>query len=303
MPHHSAGHSRGHAAVNGARIYYDCAGTGEPLLLIHTGNGSTEIWDRQVEELAARYRVIRFDLRGFGRSDLPPGPFLWPADARDLLAHLGVQRTHVLGASLGGRIAVELSLLAPDLVASLVLAAPVLREQSWRPELMQIREAENDSFVAGDFEAATESMMRAWVAGPHRTLTQVEPSVVTLLRRTQLASYQTRRPAELGPEPAGPELLLDPPAMGRLAEIAAPTLVLAGELDQPDCLEVARLLAEQIPDARLAVVPGAAHMLTLEQPRRFLDLTLGFLDAVAGPRAASPLDARPARQLSTERGR
>ena len=268
-----------YAEINGARLYYEYAGSGEPLLLIHTGNGSTDLWAGQFEALAETYRVIRFDLRGFGRSGYPPGPFLWPADARDLLRYLGVERAHVVGASLGGRIGLELALIAPGLVASLVLAAPVLREQAWSAEVVALRAREDEHFLAGDFAGAATAMMQSWVAGPHRTLDQVDPAVVEAVRRTQLVSYRTRYPAETGPDPAGPEESLDPPASDRLAEVTVPTLVMVGDLDQPDCQRVAHQLAGQLPDAQLAIVEGAAHMLTLERPREFLELTRDFLAA------------------------
>lgn len=267
------------ADINGARLHYETAGAGEPVLLLHTGNGSTEIWAGQFERLAEHHQVTRFDLRGFGRSDYPPGPFLWPADARDLLRHLGIGRAHVVAPSLGGRIGIELALLEPDLVASLVLAAPVLREQSWREELMAVRMREWHRFVAGDFDGATEAMMAAWVAGPYRTLDEVDPGVVALIRRTQAVSYAIRHPRETGDEQAGPELELDRPAGGRLAEIAAPTLVLVGDHDQPDCVRVAHQLAAEVPDCALEIVPGVAHMLTLERPDLFVDRTLGWLAA------------------------
>jgi pimeloyl-ACP methyl ester carboxylesterase len=268
------------AEINGARIHYQTAGSGEPVLLLHTGNGSTEIWAGQVDRFAEHYQVTRFDLRGFGRSDYPPGPFSWPADARDLLRHLGVARTHVVAPSLGGRIGLELALIAPELVASLVLAAPVLREQSWRDELMAVRMREWDRFVAGDFAGATEAMMEAWLAGPYRTIDQLDPAVVELVRRTQAVSYALRHPREAGTDPvelAGPEAELDRPAGDRLGEVAVPTLVLVGDHDQPDCVRVAHQVAGAVPGAVLEIVPGVAHMLTLERPDLFVTRTLAFL--------------------------
>jgi 3-oxoadipate enol-lactonase len=276
------------ALINGARLYYEIAGSGEPVLLLHTGNGSTEIWSGQFERFAEHHRAIRFDLRGFGRSDYPAGPFLWPADARDLLRYLDVSRAHVVAPSLGGRIGIELSLMDPDMVASLVLAAPVLREQSWREELMTVRMREWDRFVAGDFDGATEAMMEAWVAGPYRTLDEVDPAVVALIRRAQAVSYATRHPRETGDDQAGPEQELDRPAADRLAEVAAPTLVLVGDHDQPDCVRVAHQLAAEIPGAELDVVPGVAHMVTLERPELFIERALGWIDAHRMAPAVTP---------------
>ena len=267
------------ADINGARLHYETGGSGEPVLLLHTGNGNTEIWSGQFERLAEHHQVIRFDLRGFGRSDYPPGPFLWPADARDLLRHLDIGRVHVVAPSLGGRIGIELALLEPELVASLVLAAPVLREQSWREELVTIRMREWDRFVAGDFDGAAEAMLEAWVSGPYRSLDEVDPGVVELIRRTQAVSYTIRHPRETGDEQAGPELELSRPAGEQLSEIAAPTLVMVGSLDQPDCVRVAHQLAAEVPDVELEIVPGVAHMLTLERPQLFVDRVLSWIDA------------------------
>ncbi len=113
----------GVASVNGARLYYEVAGGGFPLVLNHAGLANCRMWDDHIEVFAQHYRVIRWDFRGYGKSPMVPGPFSGRADLQGLLRALGVGRAHVLGLSLGGRIAIDFALEYPDMVAGLILVA------------------------------------------------------------------------------------------------------------------------------------------------------------------------------------
>jgi 3-oxoadipate enol-lactonase len=270
-------HVTGHADVEGARLYYERAGSGVPVVLLHTGNGDATMWDGQFESLAAEYQVIRYDMRGFGRSDYPPAPFLFARDLAGLLAHLRVDQAHVVGPSLGGRIAVDFALLYPAMTRSLVLAAPVIREHDWSEEITADRIAEDEAFRAGDFETATLAMMRSWVFGPSRGGEDMDPGLLDRIRRTQRASYLIRQQAirDTGTEPDEEELT--PPAGDRLSGIAAPTLVLIGALDAPDPIAIGERLARTIPGARRQVVDGVGHMISMERPDEFLKTVRAFL--------------------------
>lgn len=272
--------------VNGARIYYEVMGAGSPVVLLHTGNGNTSIWDGQFEELAERFRVVRFDLRGFGRSSFPPRPFLWADDLHGVLLGLGIEQAHIIGPSLGGRIAIECTVLYPELVTSLVLGAPVIRRFDWSDRVVEIRQLEDEAMMAGDFDRATDLMMSSWVWGPNRTVDQLDPTVIQRIRVMQRMAYEVQSAAARSAETPGTEEELDTPAEDRLGEIAVPVLMIVGDQDQPDALAIADQLQAGIPDIRKVVFEGVGHMVTMERPREFLDLAIEHISAVDASRAA-----------------
>jgi pimeloyl-ACP methyl ester carboxylesterase len=269
--------------IDGARLYYEQMGEGTPVVLLHTGNGNTTVWDGQFEELAQRFRVIRYDLRGYGRSSYPPGPFLWPRDLKELLTRLGVERAHIIGPSLGGRIAVEFAVLYPEMVRSLVLAAPVLRQFPWCDTIVETRAREDAAMMAGEFDKATDLMMQAWVAGPHRTVDDLDPEMIRRIRASQRMAYETQRAAASAIETPGSEEELEPPAEDRLGTITAPTLMILGDQDQPDALAIGEQLAAGIPNLRKVVFEGVGHMITMERPAEFMKLALEHITAQESP--------------------
>ena len=112
---------QGFAHVNGTSLYYEVAGTGQPLVLIHGFSLDTRMWNDQVEVFAEQYQVIRYDLRGFGQSALPTTvPYSHPDDLHALLAYLGIDQAFILGLSLGGAVAVDFAVTYPDATAALI---------------------------------------------------------------------------------------------------------------------------------------------------------------------------------------
>ena len=95
----------GYAEINGARLYYEVAGAGQPLALLHAGIADSRMWDDQFAVFAERYKVIRYDYRGFGKSSVPPGPYVFRDDLLGLLRHLGIARASLIGVSMGGGLA------------------------------------------------------------------------------------------------------------------------------------------------------------------------------------------------------
>jgi pimeloyl-ACP methyl ester carboxylesterase len=110
----------GFAQVSGAPLYYEIAGAGHPLVLIHEGIADSRMYDDQFGAFAQRYRVIRYDVHGFGRSGIPAGPFSGHEALHDLLHVLGVERTYLLGMSMGGGIAIDFTLTYPTMVDALI---------------------------------------------------------------------------------------------------------------------------------------------------------------------------------------
>lgn len=237
------------------------------------------MWEPQVGPFsAAGYQVVRYDLRGYGESTLPPGPFSHMTDARGLLEHLEIERARVLGGSIGGRVALELALARPELVETLVLVGAGLREWDWSDEIRRFGEKEDELLERGEIEAAVELNLRTWVDGPSRSADEVDPGVRARVGEMQRRAFEVQLAAfESGPPP-GPEDPFDPPLSERLGEIRCPALVVAGALDQPDILQIAERLAADIPNTRKAIVPGTAHVPSMEKPSEFNRLVLDFYE-------------------------
>lgn len=262
----------GMAEVNGTRLYYEVAGEGHPLVLIHAGIADSRMWDDQLDVFAQRYRVIRYDLRGFGRSEVPPGPYTLRDDLLGLLRFLGVERTYLVGVSIGGGLAIDFTLEHPEMVDALI---PVAAGVGGLP-----RSAADDApfdeveaaIEAGDLARANELEVGLWVVGTRRTADQVDARVRQ--RALEMNGDSFARLAEN--EQARPQPL-DPPAYGRLGEIHAPTLVIVGDEDLPEVMRAADALAANIAGARKVVMHGAAHLPNMEQPAEFNRLVLDFL--------------------------
>lgn len=258
--------------VNGCPQAYDEAGSGQPLLLLHAGIADRRMWDDVMPHLSARHRVIRFDLRGYGDTPLPDGPFVYAADAAALLAALGVSRAHVLGVSMGAGVALDLALGRPKLVDRLLLVAPGLSGWQWSKSMDEFDAAETAALERGDLDQAAWLNVRFWLDGPTRGPEAVDESL-----RRRVFEMQ-RRALELdNPAAEGGWLVSDRHL--RLAEVHAPTLVVVGELDQPDFARIARHLGERLPNARAEILPGVAHLPPMEAPEAFSRLVLDFLAA------------------------
>ena len=272
--------ARGFAEVNGAKLYYEVMGAGHPLVLLHEGIADSRMYDDQFNAFAQRYRVVRFDLRGFGRSDLPPGdePVALYEDLYGLLALLGIKKTYVLGMSMGGAIALDFTLAYPVMVDALILVAPGVSGYdmaSFEVEYQAIGEEIEEAVKRGDYERASELETRIWVDGPERTPQQVDPVVRQRVYEMNLHNYRTMGAAEFPPP-----WELEPPAIARLGEVAVPTCLIIGDKDVREMLSIIEKLEQGIPGARKVVMRDVAHALNMEQPEEFNRIVLDFLGSL-----------------------
>ena len=257
-----------------SELYCEVAGEGQPVVLLHPGFADSRIWDPQWPSYAERFRVVRCDLPGFGHSRIRSLPVRYALEVAALLDRLGIERAMLVGCSLGGRVALELALARPDFVRALVLVgAATPAALATAPEMGAYTHALMDAIGKRDLEAAVEVNLRTWVDGPHRTPEQVDPDLRGRIASMQRDAFINTRDlaADWSEEPLINELA------GRLAEITAPTLVLAGELDMDFIHEHARLLADGIPGAQLAHLPNTAHAPNIERPRAFDRVVIPFL--------------------------
>jgi 3-oxoadipate enol-lactonase len=256
--------------VAGGRLWVEEAGSGDPVVLLHAGVANADMWDGVWPAIAAGRHAIRYDHRGFGRSDDPNGPWSAHADVLGVLDALGLESAALVGCSWGGMVALDAALAAPHRVDRLVLVAsgPSGREPS--PEAEAAWEEIDAAVSRGDVATANELELRMWVDGPRRRPRDVDDMV-----RARVEAWNVELLARQGDlrEPED----LEPPAIDRLEEVACPTLVVTPELDQPFVLDGCRQLADRIPDAREARVGGAAHMVAMEKPDEVGRLILEFL--------------------------
>jgi pimeloyl-ACP methyl ester carboxylesterase len=231
------------------------------------------MWAGVARRLSAAHRVIVCDLRGFGATPLPPGRVSHVEDLLALLDDLGVADTAVGGASFGGKVALELAIVAPERVRALALMDPAIGEPfDWSDEVEAFGRAEDAALEAGDIDAAVELNVRMWLDRPGRPEDAVEADVRALVAAMQREAFA----AQLGVDAEPDEL--DPPLAGRLAEVTVPALVMVGEYDVPDFRRIAEHVVAELPAARpLQVIPGAAHLPALERPGAVSALLLEFL--------------------------
>jgi 3-oxoadipate enol-lactonase len=235
------------------------------------------MWDPQWETFPLRHRVLRYDMRGFGRSPIEPGRFSNARDLVDLLEHDGLERASLVGVSIGGRVALEVALARPELVEALVLVGSGLPGHEWSKEMQGAWEEEEAALRRGDLDEAAEVSLRTWVDGHRRRPEDVNPVVRSKIAEMQRRAYELQLPVE---GTAEEELLVEDLAE-RLSEVRARTLVLAGELDAPDIHAIADRLEREIPGAHQATIADSAHVPSLERPREFDGLVLPFLAPAA----------------------
>lgn len=261
----------GFAALNGTAFYYERAGVGLPLILVHAGICDSRMWDDQFAVFAQHYQVVRYDLRGYGQTPAVAGPFAHHADLYALLQYLGIERAHLLGCSMGGSACLDFALTYPAMVETLTLVgSSPSGYRANRPIPAQLP-AVDEALQRGDFAQAAELEVQIWVDGIGRTPEQLSPLLRDRVRAMDIIALQNEV-LELGePRP------LDPPAVERLHEHQVSTLLLVGDLDQPRVLDAFALLAAHFAQVQTVVIPGTAHLPNMEQPARFNELVLNFL--------------------------
>ncbi len=265
-------------AVNGAQIYVERQGEGDPLVLLHAGIADCRQWDDQLAAFTPSYTVVRYDHRGWGRSDTPAGPVAFHEDLYGVLCALGIERAHLLGISMGGTFAIDFALTHPTMVSSLILVGSWLSGFSVpASEAEQVIWAEYEAALAqGQFGRANEIETDLKLIGIYRTPAMVAPAVRQRLRTLHRPAFD--RLAQR--EEMRPWLKPQPPAAERLHEISAPTLVVYGDVDVPAVPLIAEKLGREIRGAQVVVMHGTAHVPNMEQLREFNRIVLDFLDGV-----------------------
>jgi 3-oxoadipate enol-lactonase len=260
-------HSSGRLPVNEGELYFETAGVGDPVVFLHGFGLDLRMWDPQFEAFQSRFRVIRYDLRGFGRSSLPPvSPHAHEDDLNTLLLHLGAVPAHVVGLSMGGRMALRFAAVYPQSIRSLVLADSAMDGQIWTEDWQKRWSGMIAAARAGNLTEAK----RQWLAHPLFDRAKIQPAAAALLV-SMIEDYSGwhwhNRDSARAPAP---------PSSERLSEIRVSSLIITGERDIPDFQLVAETLAAGLPNVQRAIIPGSGHMVNLEAPDRFNDTLLNF---------------------------
>jgi 3-oxoadipate enol-lactonase len=244
--------------LDGARLRYEVAGAGPAVVFIHGFGLDQRMWDAQWAELAARFRVVRYDCRGFGASGPfdPAVPYTHAADLVALLDHLRISEAALVGLSFGGQVALKAALFAPDRVRALVLLDSVLDGVPWDDQSMAGL-AEVSSQVKADGVAGGRE---AWLAHPLFAAARRRPDLLARLS-AMVADFPGQH--WLGLDPHLPD---SRPPIELLEQLTMPALVVAGEQDVPGFLAMSEILAQRLPAAEHVLVPGAGHMVNMEQP-------------------------------------
>lgn len=260
--------------LGNGQLYYEMAGDGFPLVLSHAAFLDSRMFDDLWEPLAQHFQVIRYDMRGYGRSSPVAGPVCRRADLARLLMHLGITRAHLVGCSNGGQIVLDLALEQPQQAASLTLvdSTPSGFELQGTPPRYMLEMF--DAAQKGDIDRASELQIRIWLDGEHREPEQVDPELRKKALEMNRVPVAQNTFLLADAQPANP---LDPPANSRLEEVNCPTLIVAGSLDHTEVLRAADEMIARIPKARKDVIERSGHVPSYEQPKAFLKRLLEFL--------------------------
>jgi 3-oxoadipate enol-lactonase len=263
--------------VPGGRLYVEVDGdpTRPPVVLVHAGIANLRAWDAMVPLLVAGdYRIVRYDMRSFGRSTTNEVDYSDRDDALAVLDALGIGRAPFVGNSRGGMVSIDTAIEYPDRVVAVVGVGAGIGgfDGELTPvEIELVDEMEAlESAVPMDAAAIADVDIRLWVDGPGQPPTRV-PAVIREAIRAWDTPYYL--PDHVDPRP----IRLDPPAVERLAELRCPALAVAGALDLSEVAQAAHLLAAKAPDARAVILPDVAHMIGMEVPDTLAELIIDFL--------------------------
>ena len=260
----------GHLELSdGARLWFETRGEGPWATFLHPGLWDSRVWDREFDAWSDRFRVLRYDFRGYGRSSrLTGAPYSHVDDLRALLDEVGADETALVGCSMGGAAAIDFTLTEPSRITALVAVAPGLggfealeeEEDWWEQRGAPIQRA----IEAGDLEHAEDLRLEIWAP------LGVDSEGGAAIRRIAFDNIHEMTMDESA------EIGIDPPAAVRLGDIDVPTLVVVAEHDPPDSKRCAELIAREVLDGR-AIAIDADHVVNLRAPEAFESAVLPFL--------------------------
>ena len=264
----------GFIQVDNARLYYETAGQGVPVVMIHAGVADSRQWNNEFAFFAPKYRVVRYDMRGYGKSEPADGEF---SHMGDLVAVLNALEVHepvvIMGCSMGGGLAMDFALTHPSRVKALIMvgSGPSGLELDV-PASAKFAEVEK-AFEAGDLDLVSELETQIWFDGAGRTPEQVDQAMRKLLydMNRQALAHEVK---QLGKRLPNTQV----PAFDRLGDLKPPVLIIVGEHDTPYILAAAEYMIEKLPSAQKVRVEDAAHLPNMDHPDEFQTAVTNFLE-------------------------
>jgi 3-oxoadipate enol-lactonase len=245
-------------------VYYEQSGQGAPtIVFLHGGLIDSRLWDPQFNWFAQRARVIRYDMPGAGRSETPREEFSGVEVLYEILAWLDIEQTVLIGLSGGARIAIDFAIAHPEKTERLVTVAPGLSGyEDWTLPERNVEEV-REAIRGKDRDGAANAWLTLWAPVTKAQLFAAgRANAESLFSNVRLKD-------------------LDPPAIGRLDEVSAPTLVVVGDQDLPDIRRIADIIAADVSGAQRKVMHGADHFPNVHDPRGFNETVAAFLGLTA----------------------
>ena len=270
----------GYAEVNKTKLYYEIAGKGEPLVLIHGSFGDRRFWDLQFTELSKKYKVLRYDVRGYGRSALPDSTEVYrdSDDLNALMDFLQIKKAHICGLSLGSIVAIDFALAYPGKCISLIPIGPRVAgdgtDEYKNKNADSVRAIIAKVTDIAKTKGAKEATDYLWT-GDHA----MGKTVVTTRTRHALLKmgYQYSWWRYLHTSKREQAFAM---AIKKLNEIKIPTLIVTAEYDLDLCKDVAAVMAKEIPGAKLVSIKEAGHIMNMDQPKEFNKIISKFIDQI-----------------------
>ncbi len=257
----------GFAPIEGGQLYYEEVGSGPTLVFIHGFSLDLRMWDDQFDLFSDKFRVIRYDLRGFGKSsEVGRESYSHLEDLESLLKYLKIEKASLIGLSMGGRVAVDFAINYPEMTSSIVPVDSILHGfgfKKWDTSAVWIKGA----------QSGPEAAKAMWLEDPLFAPAQRKKAVAARLNQIvqDYSGWHFVNP--------NPWRSLAPATIQQLHKIACPTLVIVGEEDLDDFHEIASVLEERIPGAKKEMLPAAGHMSNMENPEAFNQILREFLNS------------------------
>lgn len=267
----------GFVTIDHARLYYETAGQGSPLVMIHAGVADSRQWNNEFAFFARNYQVVRYDMRGYGKSEPAEGEFSHLEDLAAVLNALGLHEPVVImGCSMGGGLAMDFALTHPSRVRALIMvgSGPSGLELDVQAPV-KFADVEK-AFEAGDLDLVAELETQIWFDGMGRTPEQVNQAMRKLAYEMdrQALAHEVKQLGKRLPNTQAP-------AFDRLSDLKSPVLVIVGAHDTPYILAAADYMIEKIPSAQKVTIEDAAHLANMDQPKEFQTLVTNFLEALS----------------------
>lgn len=242
-------------------LHYQSVGQGIPIVFVHGFSLDSRMWQPQIDYFAKNNQVITYDLRGFGRSPNPTGPYSHHDDLSNLITHLKLPKFNLVGLSLGGEVTIDYALTYPDTLLSLTLADTSLGGYAstvdWRVYAK---------------EQGVEKAKEDWLNHPVFATTKTKPEIFSQLEQ-MVSDYSGWHWLN-----DDPRMKLSPPALDKLGEIKLPTQILVGEKDLDYYHAIADILADKITDSKLEYIGDAGHMVNLENAVKFNEIVTSYIN-------------------------